>query len=1041
MPSDDHAEQAVKLDSCGPLRFFASLAPDRLLKVWDRSGTLYSASRGEESTGGQEDEEDDDTCIPFNDDADVLRTYLRNKALFEQGRRFECYREAYGEHLFWTLDHNASPEAIAKGARRRPRPTVNSGTMLKANRLSDSAFGDLVARIKVLTQRRLRILASAKLRMEEEQKKISEQDSRGDITVLKNESQLELFYSFDLRSPIEIENADRLDDEIDSTDENSWTHEAVVPNSIMSRKFREFGVAAFQSEGARRSRLTTVSTAGKRAGTTKSASSNTHAASSEGSASGGEQKLSFLERLKKAMEEQEEKAAKIQASHRHESNDKVAVDDPEDGDDGVGARAVGALPRVIRPIHMDLPGTAPPPKYHRLIERALAYEWFPQEEIFYPESPAGRDVRGGGPPAASRGTPAKPLRNLRIEPTGEGILPVVLDAFRRERGNAARSEMLGYLAWVHEDLGFRDTTALVRFLCRYLQSPPFVDVEEEEMEVRLQAMDMMPSLGFQQLEILPSLLMQAVQPLEKLRVKAKELLATLGIFEDAYPFIAEKVVEIFTEHEQAFTAERVDAAAAAARAASRATQDPTAKSAAGAPRIPQLGSGVASLVTPGDRTRSVGGGANVAVGPPVGPSAAGLEFRNGIMTWLRRVLRRHLLRTARDDETVARLRELNDSGLVDRGGKKALEDKEKEDAKALLQRERDRAKLRVREEDAAVAAAAGGKAGTDAAEADRYKKGGGATTPGAGKKRKVKVVRPDMLERRTSKQIIKSRQRARRAKQQEAVDEGERPTSASSVLIVLERMGGGSATAEGGAAAGGGRSQVTTLQNPGVADFVAAANCVGVGQARRAERERRERAEREAREAEAAERARVERERREAEQAAAQEFTRRREDERAERAEAMRRRLAERRAEREAAEEAAEAEARRRARLRGGGAGGLPARKSKCHASRETADYLLMLDHPHVHENVLTMHLLHLGRAMPVDNKRLAPFGENAFASDDDIAGPARLLSTGEMADGSGGGGGLRASHAAGRDAADRREDADTDRTVLPQRRKYFVFS
>jgi hypothetical protein len=68
-----------------------------------------------------------------------------------------------------------------------------------------------------------------------------------------------------------------------------------------------------------------------------------------------------------------------------------------------------------------------------------------------------------------------------------------------------------------------------------------------------------------------------------------------------------------------------------------------------------------------------------------------LEFRNMIMGWLRKTLRMYLIRTAKDDETMMKICDLNDFGLVDKS-KKTAEEKDlekREDQEIIDLRKRD----------------------------------------------------------------------------------------------------------------------------------------------------------------------------------------------------------------------------------------------------------------------------------------------------------------------------------------------------------------
>ncbi|KAI9351118.1 hypothetical protein DFJ73DRAFT_376950 [Zopfochytrium polystomum] len=685
--------------------------------------------------------------------------------------------------------------------------------------------------------------------------------------------------------------------------------DGAIPNSVMSRLFKDWGVQAFQrnatKSGVSMSKRISVSTTA-RPRPSKSGESGLKIPPVP------EAKESFLDKLKKAMEEKERKIAELEQAHRattaDEDQEKIINfdDDDEDGVEGGRRR----LPIVTRPLHLDLPGEAPQPKYPKIIEKALTFKWFPQDEIFYPPAPTPIDRRHPALPKP------KGLLRMKVEPTGEALLSIILDCFRRATSPAVRGEIVSYLNWIHEEFGFRDTTALVRFFCRFLQSVPFIDMDEEEMELRQQIVGSLSSLGFQQIELVPSVLMQTIMPFEKLRAKASATLTAMGLLNDVHTL--GKIREIFTDYEKVFAAERTEAKTRAETAASRTSKTPLTS--------------INGRITPSTAQ------SETRAAPPITQSAGSLDFRNSIMTFLRRTLRKYLIRMAKDDETVAKLRELNESGLIDRSGKKALEEKEKEDLRMMALRERDRLKQAVLTAPVIQ---------NEPKEKEKKKEKGS-------KKKKGPIVRQDMLERRTTQALVM----VNRPKPKQETGP-ERPTSASSVILNAER--GGDKLTQG-------KSYVTILQNPAVSDFIAALNCYEISVERRLAKEEKERLDRIARETEAAERARLEKEK----QDAMADFMRKKEAERLLRVEQMRQRIALARMREESLPKV-------KSVTKAHGFHTLT-RRSKCHGSRETMDYLFDTHHHdhHFHGNFISLHLQKLNKSMPVENVQLSPFGEEA---------------------------------------------------------------
>ncbi|KAJ3333314.1 hypothetical protein HDU76_009468 [Blyttiomyces sp. JEL0837] len=637
------------------------------------------------------------------------------------------------------------------------------------------------------------------------------------------------------------------------------------------------------------------------------------------------EKEDFKSKLKQMLAKKEAEAlAKLAEAEKEAASQPTVPDDDGadidiDDDDSAHPASRRRLPNVTKPLKL-VEALEPiiPQKYPKIIEQALVYSWFPHDEIFFPVTP-GESTK---PEKPKKGERPKELNRMKIDPTGEAMIPILLDVFRKATSATVRMEIVDYIKWIQEEFGLRDTTPIVRFFCKYLQSIPFIQMTEIEMELRYLILDSLEALGFQQLELVPSVLMQTVVPHEKIREKAKEILNLMGVLPESAEYAYVKVREFFAENEAGLQSEAITTKPPGSTAGKSALLN--------------------SNTTPNSNNQ-----ANKPAPPPITQSPASMEFRNNIMGWLRKTLRKYLLRTAKDDEIVAKLKEMNDSGLIDRN-KKGMEEKEKEDGLTLAAREKD--KLRQIEK-AARRVTIVEEPITDLPPAipktalDRRK---------SSLRRKSQVPVPkDMLERRS---VVAERRQSLKKKQeklQAAEVEKQRPTSSGTIDMLINRNGDKREQ---------GKSSITTLQNPSVQDLITVINFYSIAAEKKFVKEERERLEKLARESEAAEKARLEKEKQEV----MADFLRKKEAERLLRAEQMRARLAERK---KVQEKLPEIKVKSVKGFTG------ETHRSKCHQSPRFPP--IEDGFSHHYATSMALHIQKLSKSMPVENIDLAPFADD----------------------------------------------------------------
>ncbi|KAJ3127432.1 WD repeat-containing protein 87 [Physocladia obscura] len=325
--------------------------------------------------------------------------------------------------------------------------------------------------------------------------------------------------------------------------------------------------------------------------------------------------------------------------------------------------------------------------YPKIIDQGLKNSWFPIDEVFYPQIEKIQSIY-----VKKDKHKEEELRKLRIEPSPENVILILLETFKKQQSASIKAEIFKYIAWIFEEFGIRDTTLLVRTFCRFLQANPYVDLEFDERKLRETIINYLPKFGLAQVELLPSLFMQLLSPVDSTKDCALNTLCGIGLFDDLFQYFIVKLKILEEATREAFFVE------AAETNATRAKAKAEAKS-----RLLSVGNDL-KVTPPGGMVRqrsiSPGGFQALSVSQP-GQSPA-LEFRNTIMSWLRKSLRKYLIRTAKDEETLQKLLESNDSGLVDRN-KTNIAEKEKEDKEMCALRERE---MKDQIKAAAIAAAA-----------------------------------------------------------------------------------------------------------------------------------------------------------------------------------------------------------------------------------------------------------------------------------------------------------------------------------------------
>ncbi|KAJ3410783.1 hypothetical protein HDV05_003248 [Chytridiales sp. JEL 0842] len=385
----------------------------------------------------------------------------------------------------------------------------------------------------------------------------------------------------------------------------------------------------------------------------------------------------YKARLKEMLKEKEERESKeaeaLKKEQETEQEHQAAEHSDEDDKIDVTSSVSQAKKRLpngqkLRTAQMD--------RYPKIIEHALDYTWFPKEEIFFPSQSSSSENQTS--------TPAKESRKLKVDPTSESLLPLILDVFRKETSPTIRLEIVEYLNWMVEFFGFRDTTAIVRVFCRYLQNSMLVRCDAAEEELQYYILESLLKFGTTQVELIPTLLALATSDVDRIRRrKACEELSTLGVHKPDSKYVNDKILLFFASAELIARQDTGSTNNLTNIENNKSITDLRKDMSAFLSQRPSLNIQMGNMLGASSRRLPT-----TAV--QIVQSPAALDLRNNIMSWLRKILRRFLIKITRDPELNKRLRELNDSGIVDKSRKNEVLEADDEDN---FEEERD--KLRV----------------------------------------------------------------------------------------------------------------------------------------------------------------------------------------------------------------------------------------------------------------------------------------------------------------------------------------------------------
>ncbi|KAI9204830.1 uncharacterized protein BJ171DRAFT_598856 [Polychytrium aggregatum] len=223
-------------------------------------------------------------------------------------------------------------------------------------------------------------------------------------------------------------------------------------------------------------------------------------------------------------------------------------------------------------------------KVPMIVQKALAFSWFPDDE--------------------------------KINPTPEAIAEIIVGKLWEYSKPEIKLEMLDFINWIYEELGIRDTTMIMRTLCRYLQSRLTESMDDTDVKLREKIIGVLTKFSVPYTEVISTLIMQLILPYEPIVAPSKHLMSALGIACAESQFLKMQIEEIYNESQNqlmAFNAARGES-----------------------------GSRPQTLTKPKD-------------------------FRELATLWIRTCLKNYLMKTLKDKDAIALLKKLTPFGIEDRG--------------------------------------------------------------------------------------------------------------------------------------------------------------------------------------------------------------------------------------------------------------------------------------------------------------------------------------------------------------------------------------
>ncbi|ORY27611.1 WD40 repeat-like protein [Rhizoclosmatium globosum] len=167
-------------------------------------------------------------------------------------------------------------------------------------------------------------------------------------------------------------------------------------------------------------------------------------------------KAKIQEMLKKKQED--ERLAEEKAEAERKAREAAGAAEPEKPPEEPVHEKAPSRGKTLQSRPVTFVAPQQPQKYPKIIEQLLQYSWFPEDEIFYPKIEKAQSMY------IKKEKKDDELRVLKIEPTADVMIGIILELFKKEQSVKKKTEMFDYMTWIYQEMGNKDTTMIIRAL-------------------------------------------------------------------------------------------------------------------------------------------------------------------------------------------------------------------------------------------------------------------------------------------------------------------------------------------------------------------------------------------------------------------------------------------------------------------------------------------------------------------------------------------------------------------------------------------------
>ncbi|ORZ31610.1 hypothetical protein BCR44DRAFT_90171 [Catenaria anguillulae PL171] len=163
----------------------------------------------------------------------------------------------------------------------------------------------------------------------------------------------------------------------------------------------------------------------------------------------------------------------------------------------------------------------------KLISKALEFHFLQEQQLF----------------KVKQSTSGKVKRELLVDPTPDGLLPLLLSAF--ERSDAlAKKEVAAFMNWLHDEYEFSHPRRILDLYLQYLYTAFFKPVNDLEKELIITLLQALNNFGTDDPEIWTCLLLYGSYGDDEVEKQARSIMSELGLDEPQFAQLTKRVEDL-----------------------------------------------------------------------------------------------------------------------------------------------------------------------------------------------------------------------------------------------------------------------------------------------------------------------------------------------------------------------------------------------------------------------------------------------------------------------------------------------------------------